>query len=295
MSTISTSITGDHAPPPAPLEDPFRYGWRYVKEKLSDGRVEIRQVPLTKEDVLHPQEEDFIVNNEWHHAILEYLWQALKSRSPDRMKMLVLMDVRVDWEVPQGWAHGPDIGVFFDLQKPHPRGKGTLYVKRTGARVGMVIEATSPDTEDNDFEKKMYEYFVIGIPLYVIIEMPKGEVGPLRLHAYKRGATRYEPLTPDEKGRIWLDTVQLWIGIDGHDVYLEDAAGKRLPGYADLDVEKQAAEAKAERAQAEAQRAQAEAESANARAAAEAAERAALERRLKQAEDELKRLRQSPR
>ena len=47
-------------PPDAPAADldPFRYGWRYVPTKLPDGTVELEQVPLTLEDLLHPEPED---------------------------------------------------------------------------------------------------------------------------------------------------------------------------------------------------------------------------------------------
>jgi hypothetical protein len=37
-----------------PFEE-FRYGWRFVHQTLPDGSRELVQVPLTMEDVLHPQ------------------------------------------------------------------------------------------------------------------------------------------------------------------------------------------------------------------------------------------------
>ena len=43
-------------PPP----DPFRFGWRYVQQIRANGSKVSVQVPLTLDDVLHPQEGDHI-------------------------------------------------------------------------------------------------------------------------------------------------------------------------------------------------------------------------------------------
>jgi hypothetical protein len=40
--------------------NPFRYGWRFVRRTAEDGTESLDQVPLTLEDVLHPQENDVI-------------------------------------------------------------------------------------------------------------------------------------------------------------------------------------------------------------------------------------------
>ncbi|NJN68767.1 MAG: Uma2 family endonuclease, partial [Chloroflexaceae bacterium] len=54
-------------------DDPFRYGWRYVCRR-SNGREEWERVPLTEEDVLHPQMEDHIVQSDTHYRICHYLY-----------------------------------------------------------------------------------------------------------------------------------------------------------------------------------------------------------------------------
>jgi hypothetical protein len=70
------AMSPDHTPPTAGsasevqqangTDDPFRYGWRYVKRVLPDGTVDLEQMPLTLEDVLHPQEEDHISYTNLH-------------------------------------------------------------------------------------------------------------------------------------------------------------------------------------------------------------------------------------
>ena len=69
--SIATHFKPDSILPPP--EDPFYYGWRYVERKLPDGSTEWEQVPLTLEDVLHPEEGDCIVNNTAHDDTLRYL------------------------------------------------------------------------------------------------------------------------------------------------------------------------------------------------------------------------------
>jgi hypothetical protein len=44
--------------------DPFCYGWRVVPRPTSDNPHHLEQVPLTLEDVLHPEVGDFIVHSD---------------------------------------------------------------------------------------------------------------------------------------------------------------------------------------------------------------------------------------
>ena len=46
--------------------DPYRYGWRYVERWGEDGTLVVEQVPLTLEDVLHPQEGDYVIQSDAH-------------------------------------------------------------------------------------------------------------------------------------------------------------------------------------------------------------------------------------
>ncbi len=59
--------------------DPFFYGWRYVQRDAPDGETTWEQVPLTLEDVLHPQEEDFIVQTDLHQRICTYFTDVLRA------------------------------------------------------------------------------------------------------------------------------------------------------------------------------------------------------------------------
>ena len=104
------------------------------------------QVPLTHEDVLHPQEEDFIVQTDAHDCDCYYLKSALERKFAGRDDVEVLNDVRVDWQVEGIKPHGPDLSIFANVPKSWKRETGTLLVKTVGDQPMMVIEVTSPST-----------------------------------------------------------------------------------------------------------------------------------------------------
>jgi hypothetical protein len=113
MATTNTLTTI-----PADAEnDPFRYGWRYLRREEADGTEGWERVPLTLEDVLHPQEEDFILQNRLHHLIQEYLRIVFAAQLAHDPTAVVLADVRVAWDVPGLEAHGPDIAVITGVRE----------------------------------------------------------------------------------------------------------------------------------------------------------------------------------
>lgn len=288
MSTATTDIPVAPIPPASP--DPFRYGWRYVKGD-EGGNESYRQVPLTLEDVLHPQEGDFIVNTELHNILATYLKLALQAHLSTSKGVVVLGDTRIDWGSPHGWAHGPNV-VAFSGVKRWSRHDGTFYLKDCGGRVDLAIEVTSHSTRGNDYGAKKREYYLVGVPQYVIVDVPeKGELGAIQLFGFKAGARQYEPIVPDAKGRIWLETARLWIGVEGERVVLVDEQGNLLPDYHELQAQKAQemnARLQAEKARADAEKARAEAEKAKRDVESKLS---AADDRIKQLEEELRKAR----
>lgn len=276
-----STVVGQQPPAPAPADDdPFRYGWRYVRRRRPDGTEELDQVPLTLEDVLHPEEEDFRVHTDGHNEDCMYLKAVLKARLRDRPDALVLSDCRVDWGVPGLRAHGPDVAVFFGVKRR--RDWGTFYVAREGARPQLVVEVTSPETRSTDVENKVEHYYRAGIPYYIIADA-REENGQrsLRLIGYRRGPNGYELMPLDERGRLWLEPLGLWLGTEeGRVCCYDGTTGEKIGDYVSLDQAREAAEGRA-RQEADA-RAAAEAKTrqeADARAAAEAKARQEAEAR----------------
>jgi colicin import membrane protein len=302
MSTAQQTAAAGR--PPEPEVDPFRYGWRYVEVIRPDGTIDFDQVPLTLEDTLHPELGDFIVNTHGHNEGCLYLKSVLKARLAGDPSAVVLSDCRVAF-VPELRPLGPDIVVFFGVRQV--RNWGTFDAVQEGARPALVIEITSPETRSNDVGIKVEYYHQAGVPLYVIID--DREVGGqrrLQLIGHRHTPDGYEPLEPDERGRLWLEPVRLWLGVTGDRVACYDPdTDQEIGDYVELsramvaEAEARAAEAQARveaeaRARAEAQaRVEAEARArveAEARAA-EARARADLQARLLEMEAEIRRLR----
>lgn len=270
MSTVTSDVPLGLLPPPGP--DPFRYGWRYVMERDKNGAEKSVQIPLTQEDVLHPQEGDCIVQTPLHDLVRGYLRDAGKGHFDGRADIIIISDNRVDWGSKQGWIHGPDWALFSGSKKPWGLLKATLKLKEFGAKTECLIEVTSKGARHNDYGPKMQEYFLVGVPQYVIVDIPdEGKEGAIRIFGFQAGKTQFEPMQADDKGRLPLGGSDLLIGVEGSNVYLEDAQGRRLPDF-------EAWKARAEQAEE--------------RIAAEQAARLEMESRLRALEAELAQLKQ---
>ncbi|MBA2390588.1 MAG: Uma2 family endonuclease [Geodermatophilaceae bacterium] len=275
--------------PDAP--DPYRYGWRYVSTRLPNGEESFEQVPLTLYDVLHPQEEDQVMHSDDHERFCTYLHYVLTAQLAGVAGAVVLHDVRVAWDVPELGAHGPDIAVYFNVRER--RNWSTFDVAEEGTRPALIVEVASPETRRLDLNNKVDAYDEAGVLLYIIVDTStrKG-VTTRRLLGYHGGEGKgYVPLAPNKAGRLWLEPVRLWLGLEGNELVCYDEAGHPLDEYAALALARKAAEARAvEEAAGRAAEASARAK-AEARAVEEAAARRAAEARLRELEDELRRLR----
>jgi Uma2 family endonuclease len=301
-------------PAPRPPRDKWRYGWRYVRSKGGNGRGESIRIPLRKEDLLHPQEDDFIVNTEAHHRDCRYLVTALQSRMRGRPDILVVTDHRVDWGVPGLEPFGPDVAVFEGVYNFDPT-VGTFYTARWRAKPVVAVEVTSLDTRRNDTVVKVRDYFRGRVPLYVIVDRTEARRrrAPTQLLAFRAAPDGYAPLPPDEQGRVWLEPFRMWMAVgDDDQVVCFDEKGQRILDSAEALLEAQAAAAKVaaaekksaaakkradaatERADAAKKRADAakkRADAAKKRADEEARDRQEAEARARELEAELRRLR----
>jgi colicin import membrane protein len=123
-------------PQPVPLTDadadPFRYGWRLVPRPTPDNPHHFEQVPLTLDDVLHPEVGDFIVHSDRHETDRMYLTAVLRARLEPSRRAIVLSDVRIAWDIPDLRAHGPDVMVIPGVRKRRN------WMTRRGGRSGTM-------------------------------------------------------------------------------------------------------------------------------------------------------------
>ncbi len=224
-------------------DNPFRYGWRYVQRRREDGTTSYEQVPLTLEDVLHPQEEDFVVQGEEHIDWCRYLHTALAYLLAHDPTAVVFQDMLFLWDVPGLKGHGPDLAVVFGV---HPGQRDSFDVAAEGARPALVIEITSPSTARLDRQSKLEEYHYAGVPFYIII----GRQRTVRLLGYRATPVGYEPLTPNERGWLWLEPVNAWLGLAEGNPVCYNAAGEAIGDYQQVATERDDALTHAEAAEA---------------------------------------------
>ena len=285
-------------------EDPFPYGWRYVTIQRN-GETELLQVPLTLDDVLHPEEEDFVIQLDEHFVLCKYLYEVLNWWLRDEPQTVVLCDMLIDWNKEGIRPHAPDVAVLREVQnRPHL----TSYrLRETGGSPMLVIEVTSARTRHLDVQglrtpNKFQHYARVGIPIYVIgdlakVERDEEEIVPLIAYRLNE-AGQYTPIQRDVQGRLWLETVGLALGYDDGEVAWFDADGRVLHSYNGVVQAYEAAEQRAQTAEQREEEERQRAQTAEQRAEEER-QRAEAERqrvedsaeRIRQLEAELQRLR----
>jgi Uma2 family endonuclease len=283
-----------------PDEATYRYGWRDILHKCPDGSIVVDRIPLTEEDVLHPQEGDKIMHTDVHDVDCHYLVGVSRARIANDPKAVAFHDVCIDWDDPALRHHSPDVSVIFGLRERRSY-YGRFHVAREGVRPRVLIEVVSPDSRDLDLVKKFKAYHEAQVPYYVIVDRERPE-GPPRILAYVRTPREYVPLPPDKDGRVWLEPLGIWLGTrDNRVVCYDGATGEELGDYAAVTqalatakarIAAETARAEAERVKAEAERVRAEAErvraeAAEARIAEEVQARSSLEARLRELEGRL--------
>jgi len=278
-------VTATQTLPPAghTAKDPYFYGWREVSTVGEDGTQKWERIPLTEWDVLHPQEDDFIVQNDIHNDICLYLKNVFRWRLAGRPGALVLQDHRIDWQTADLIPHGPDIVVLFD-SPPWDRSKGTYPVRDKGAKPVLVVEVTSPSTRNKDIDEKVTEYFLAGIPLYAIVDVRSDEAGvEIRLLAYRPTPEGPVRVLSAEPNRVWLPELNLWLASEGDQAVCLEPSGTPVGDYVTVARLAEEAEARAAAAEARATAAEVRADTEKARADEAAATAAAEKARADEA------------
>ncbi len=256
MSTVSTSRPSKRPPDDS---DPVRYGWRYVTACGPDGKPTIDQIPLTLEDVLFPELDDFIVNRVLHNDDAMYLKCVFKTRLERNPESAVLSRCRVDWNLLGVRPLAPDIAVFSGVKRR--KNWATFDVAAERAQPALVVEVASVHTHTNDVDIKPDYYYRAGVPLYVIADVleESDEARRLELMGYRLTSEGYQRVAPDTHGRIWLGPLDLWLGIvqhpslDGRErlACFDGKTGDEIGGYDAVTARAQTEAAARQKAEAE--------------------------------------------
>ena len=287
MSTASRPQT--LPPAPTPEDDEFPLGWRYRTILDADGRPDLEQLALIAEDLLYPEEGDCAMYTQGHQLDRDDLQDVFRARLAGDASALVLRDVRVDWQAGLR-PNGPDVDVFLGVEGR--KNWSTYPAADEGAERALVVEVVSPrdgEVRDNDVVKKVGIYHRAGIRTYLVVDdLGRGGPRQLRLVGYRWEPSGYEPMVPDDRGRLWLEAVRVWLRVDGDRVACDDPeTGRRFGDYAEVDQVRIATEAAATADRARAVQAEG-------RAQADARARADLEAQVAAMRAEIDRLKGTP-
>ena len=257
-----------------------------------DGRMELLEIPLTREDYLNPQFGDKWVQGRVHSDSIIGIGARLLEWSRSRPEFLFLSDVQhlLGRGLPKP---SPDISVIRGARNPEKVDRSYNMVKQ-GAPPCLVIELISPrDPRIREIDEvdKVDLYQRIGVREYFLVELPRMMPGRFGIFGYRLDpAGTYQRIVPDAEGGLLSETTGLWFGIssEGDRVVIRDAVtGEPLPSL-DEAVEERNREAAAREA------AEAKVDAAEAKAAEEAEARQAAEDELACLRAEIERLRRGP-
>jgi Uma2 family endonuclease len=257
-------------------------GWRHLPRTLPDGTVLLDRVPLTLEDILHPQEGDQAVEPRRHRQECTYLESVLSLRYADDPQIEVLSDVGVDWGIEGLKLLAPDLALFRDVLVPYDPNEAIFHLVASGGRIVLVVEIVSPSTRRTDVVDKLREYYLAGVPLYVIVDQEKKH-GPRRILGYRWTAAGYELQPLDAQGRLLLEPGGLLLGLQDERITLYDPdTGEALGDYAQIIHKLEAAQQARRQAERAHKRAQQRSQHLEAQQQQEAAARQQAEARQQQ-------------
>lgn len=214
-----------------------------------DGRMELRETPLTPEDYLDPQIGDTMIQGRFHSLVRGSLFMLLHHHfeltDPD---VIVLEDVK-HLLGPGLPGPAPDISIIRGA-RDNDLFLESYDVVAQGTPPCLAIEVVSPKDSRirrTDEVDKVELYQKVGIREYLLVHVPRriGK-GRFRLQGYRLGPDRrYRPLEPDPEGRLLSETTELRFGISpqGDRVDVFDArTGARLLNLIEQDQARKAEE-----------------------------------------------------
>lgn len=101
----------------------------------------------------------------------------------------------------------PDFFVVKDIDGSYPRQKWVVW-EENGRYPDVIIELMSPLTAQKDLgsKKDLYERTFRTADYFCY------DPDEQKLRGWRLGERGYEPLIPNEQGRLWSDQLQVWLG-----------------------------------------------------------------------------------
>jgi len=239
-------------------EDEFIF--RYTLD--ADGKVQVLQLPPTRENLLDPREGDEVSHSNPHARVLGPLVVAARLELESRTASGgpgygVFQELLLQIKHHPGCTHDvtPDVLVVSGIEDPD-QVEESMDVIAEGYGIPLVIEVVSTkykSSREKDEIDNVPVYDRLGVDDYVMVYPRVGSRGEtLRLKAKTRGLRRsFIDNLPNPQGRIRIHSLDWWIYVDEEGrLALEDAkTGRRIWFHIDEHRLRLAAEQRAEEAE----------------------------------------------
>jgi Uma2 family endonuclease len=235
-------------------------GWRIEAVPQPNGTIADFYIPLTEAEFLHPKEGYHLPTSTFHERIIAAAIDILTRRYESNSEVGIFGDLLIQWDIPDLKDHCPDVFVAFGIGDKHID-RSAFNVTVEEVRPRFILEVVSPRYRRVDREDKVLHYARANVQEYMIVDRRKyrGQILDEVL-GYRLVAGHYQPITPDEEGRILCETLGLWISLREGALVMEDVqTGDRLPTSGELQAQRDLARQEAAQARLEATQAQQEA------------------------------------
>jgi Uma2 family endonuclease len=229
--------------------------YRKTKEAVVTQYIEVVQrIPIPEfPDLDLPEEDGVPLESDWHRSQMNALIDVVRYHWRERKDVFVGGNMFIYYSLRQARNRdfkGPDFFFVKAIESNHPRGKWVVW-EEDARYPNVIIELMSPSTLDEDLGRKKTIYQdIFHTPNYFCYD-PDSET----LYGWHlRGG--YEPLVANERGWLWCEEFEAWLGLwdgmvyqtEGRWLRFFDQAGNLLP--MESEAERERAEAERERAEA---------------------------------------------
>jgi Uma2 family endonuclease len=236
-----------------------------------DVKKDAWEPPMPPTDLIFDDGEPLESNR--HRIAMNALIRSFQQKNTDRNDFFTGGNMFIYYSSTQARDRefkGPDFFVVLDVDGSLER-QGWVVWEESGRYPDVIVELMSPSTAkvDKTTKKTIYER-TFKTPDYFIYD----PFDPTSLQGWHLDANqRYQEIIPDERGWLWCQSLDFWLGTWEGTIDRETSIWLR---FYDADsnlvllpeeAEKQRAEAQSQRAEAESQRAEAESQRAESLAA----------------------------
>lgn len=204
-------------------------------------------------DIDLPEEDGVPLESDWHRSQMNALIDVARYRWRDRDDVFVGGNMFIYYSLQQARNRdykGPDFFLVKRAEGNHSRGKWVVW-EEDGRTPDVIIELMSPSTAHEDLGRKKTIYeAVLHTPDYFCYDPDTENLYGWRLR------DGYQALQPNERGWLWCEEFDAWLGLWDGVIYQQqgrwlrffDPDGRLIP--MESETERERAEAERERAEA---------------------------------------------